>query len=133
MLNNGLDFSFSGLKTALLYQIQKDPNWKKRIPEYCFAYQEAIIEILSKKALKAAKKYQAQTVMLSGGVSANSELRANLANLMAQELPNVNLIMPKLAYTTDNAAMIALAGYYAQRGGVKTSWQKLKVDVNFSL
>jgi N6-L-threonylcarbamoyladenine synthase len=133
MLNNGLDFSFSGLKTALLYQIQKDPNWKNRIAEYCFAYQESIIEILSKKALKAAKKYQAKTLMLSGGVSANSELREYLAALMQKELPLVTLIMPKLAYTTDNAAMIALAGYYAWQGGTKTSWQKLKVDVNFSL
>ena len=133
MLNNGLDFSFSGLKTALLYQLQKDPNWKKRVDEYSFAYQASIIEILSKKALKAAKKYEAKTLMLSGGVSANTELREQISVLIAKELPKVPLIMPKLAYTTDNAAMIALAGYYAWQGGAKTAWQKLKVDVNFSL
>lgn len=133
MLHQGLDFSFSGLKTALLYQLQKDPTWKKRIPEYCFAYQQAIIEILSKKTIKAAQKYKAETVMLSGGVSANTELRDFLQQAVNKELPGSSFITPKLAYTTDNAAMIALAAYYAWQGGVKTSWQKLKVDVNFSL
>ncbi len=133
MLHNGLDFSFSGLKTALLYKLQKDPTWKNRVDEYCFAYQEAIIEILTKKTLKAAQKYQAQTIMLSGGVSANSELREYLRKAVQNDFPKLSLIMPKLAYTTDNAAMIAMAGYYANKGGVKSSWQKLKVDVNFTL
>lgn len=133
MIGNGLDFSFSGLKTALLYQIQKDPNWKKRVPEYCFAYQEAIIDILSRKTITAAKKYGAKTIMLSGGVSANLELRAYLATKVSKELPKNPLIVPKLSYTTDNAAMIALAGYYALQNKAQTSWQKLKVDVNFGL
>lgn len=133
MIGNGLDFSFSGLKTALLYQIQKDKNWKNRVSEYCFAYQEAIIDILSRKAITAAKKYQAKTIMLSGGVSANSELRSYLAEKVTKELPGMSLIIPKLSYTTDNAAMIALAGYYALQDDAKTSWQKLKVDVNFGL
>jgi putative glycoprotease GCP len=133
MIGNGLDFSFSGLKTALLYQIQKDKNWKNRIPEYCFAYQEAIIDILSRKAIVAAKKYKAKTIMLSGGVSANSELRTFLAEKVTKELPGMSLVIPKLTYTTDNAAMIALAGYYALQDGATSSWQKLKVDVNFGL
>jgi len=133
MIGNGLDFSFSGLKTALLYKIQKDPNWEKRVPEYCFAYQEAIIDILSRKTITAAKKYGAKTIMLSGGVSANLELRTYLAAKVTQELPKNPLIVPKLSYTTDNAAMIALAGYYALQSKTKTSWQKLKVDVNFGL
>jgi N6-L-threonylcarbamoyladenine synthase len=132
MIGNGLDFSFSGLKTALLYQIQKDKNWKNRIPEYCFAYQEAIIDILTRKMISAAKKYQAKTVMLSGGVSANSELREYLQLNVAKEL-KIPLIIPKISYTTDNAAMIALAGYYALSEKPKSSWQKLKVDVNFGL
>ncbi len=133
MLKNGLDFSFSGLKTALLYQLQKDKNWRNRVNEYCFAYQEAIIDILSQKTIAAAKKYKAKTVMLSGGVSANLELRDYLAAKVSQELPKNPLIVPKLSYTTDNAAMIALAGYYAIQSKVDTSWQKLKVDVNFGL
>ena len=133
MIGKGLDFSFSGLKTALLYQIQKDKNWKNRVAEYCFAYQEAIIDILSRKTIAAAKKYGAKTIMLSGGVSANSELRAYLSTQVTKELPNNPLIIPKMSYTTDNAAMIALAGYYTLKGGAQTSWQKLKVDVNFGL
>jgi N6-L-threonylcarbamoyladenine synthase len=133
MLGKGLNFSFSGLKTALLYKINKDPDWKQRVPEYCFVYQEAIIDILSRKAIIAAKKYQAKTIMLSGGVSANAALRDYLAQKVATELPKIPLIIPKLSYTTDNAAMIALAGYYTMKGGVDTSWQKLKVDVNFGL
>jgi len=133
MIGNGLDFSFSGLKTSLLYQIQKDKNWKNRVAEYCFAYQEAIIDILSRKTIVAAKKYGAKTIMLSGGVSANAELRIYLAAKVAEILPNNPLIVPKLSYTTDNAAMIALAGYFALKGGAQTSWQKLKVDVNFGL
>lgn len=132
MINNGLDFSFSGLKTALLYQIQKDRNWKNRVSEYCFAYQEAIIDILIKKTISAAKKYQAKTVMLSGGVSANSELRENLKEIVFKEL-KLSLVIPQMSYTTDNAAMIALAGYYALDKNPKSSWQKLKVDVNFAL
>jgi N6-L-threonylcarbamoyladenine synthase len=133
MIGKGLDFSFSGLKTALLYQLQKDKNWKNRINEYCFAYQEAIIDILTRKAIIAAKKYKVKTIMLSGGVSANAELRTFLANKVEKELPAVPLVIPKLSYTTDNAAMIALAGYYAFKDGAETSWQKLKVDVNFGL
>lgn len=133
MIGNGLDFSFSGLKTALLYQIQKDKSWKNRISEYCFAYQEAIIDILSRKAITAAKKYQAKTIMLSGGVSANTELRSYLAEKVTKELPGMSLVIPKLSYTTDNAAMIALAGYYALQDNTKAYWQKLKVDVNFGL
>ena len=133
MIGKGLDFSFSGLKTSLLYKIQKDKNWKNRVNEYCFAYQEAIIDILSRKTIVAAKKYGAKTIMLSGGVSANSELRAYLATKVAKELPNNPLIVPKLSYTTDNAAMIAVAGYYALQSKIETSWQKLKVDVNFGL
>jgi len=133
MIGNGLDFSFSGLKTALLYKIQKDKTWKNRVPEYCFAYQEAIIDILSRKAITAAKKYQAKTLMLSGGVAANLELRNYLAQKVTQEIPGLPLVIPKLSYTTDNATMIALAGYYAFKSGVYTSWQKLKVDVNFGL
>jgi len=81
----------------------------------------------------AAKKYQAKTIMLSGGVSANAELRTYLAEKVSKELPGLSLIIPKLTYTTDNAAMIALAGYYALQDNAKTSWQKLKVDVNFGL
>ncbi len=133
MLGNGLNFSFSGLKTALLYKLQKDPKWPERTAEYAFVYQQAIVDILVAKLIAAARKYEAQTVMLSGGVSANKELRETLKERLSKELPQTPLIVPDFSYTTDNAAMVALAGYYAWRHGTKTAWQNLQVEVNFGL
>jgi N6-L-threonylcarbamoyladenine synthase len=126
------DFSFSGLKTALLYQIQKDKCWRKRVTEYAFAYQEAIIDILVKKTMKAATKYKPKSLILSGGVSANRRLREALTEEAAKE--KLFLSIPNFQYTTDNAAMIAAAGYYLyQSSAKKLPWQKIKVDVNFKL
>ncbi len=135
--NNNLNFSFSGLKTALLYQLQKDSNWKNRIPEYCFAYQEAIIEVLIYKTLQAAMKYKAKTIMLSGGVSANDELRERLLKTVKNKLPQVTCLIPEKKYTTDNAAMIAAAGFFAIQNNLKKkktmTYDKLKVDPGWSL
>ena len=68
MINSkNYDFSFSGLKTALLYELKKDENYKKRIPEYCHEFQQAVVDVLIHKTIKAAKDYKVKTVMLSGG------------------------------------------------------------------
>ncbi|HNU81738.1 MAG TPA: tRNA (adenosine(37)-N6)-threonylcarbamoyltransferase complex transferase subunit TsaD [bacterium] len=113
MLNSpDFDFSFSGLKTALLYQLQKDKNWKKRLSEYCFAFEQAIIETLIHKTLKAANKYQPQSIVLAGGVAANSALREQLSSNIKDKLPKIAFFLPEKQYTTDNAAMIASAGYF---------------------
>jgi len=113
MLNSpDFDFSFSGLKTALLYQLQKDKNWKKRLPEYCFAFEQAIIETLIHKTLKAANKYQPKSIVLAGGVAANNALREQLKAKIENKLPNISLFLPEKQYTTDNAAMIASAAYF---------------------
>lgn len=133
MNSKNLDFSFSGLKTALLYQLKKDPTWKKRVPEYCFAYQQAIIDILVSKTLKAAKKFEAKTVMLSGGVSANRELRENLAKAVKENLTKVNFLVPEHIYTTDNATMIAVAAAFKIRDQKPVSFTKLKVDPGLQL
>jgi N6-L-threonylcarbamoyladenine synthase len=149
------NFSFSGLKTALLYKIQKDPDWKKRIPEYCFEFQQAVIDVLIHKTIKAAKNYKVhpvksgkagakqfngvKTIMLSGGVSANLELRDQMAKQIKELLSGFCFLLPDLKYTTDNAAMIATAGYFKtlrkeftpplrKRSGA--SWQKLRADCN---
>lgn len=137
------DFSFSGLKTAILYELQKDPtspfnskglrgagkNWKKRIPEYCAEFQQAVIDVLIKKTLKAAKDLKVKTVMLSGGVSANKELRDQMEKAV-EDSGGIQFTMPDLKYTTDNAAMIAAAGYYKARDKKFTPWKKLKVNCN---
>ena len=134
MINdNSFNFSFSGLKTALLYTLQKDKNWKKRIPEYCYYYQEAIIDVLIKKMMKAAIEYKAKSVMLSGGVSANKELRLKLKEIVEKGLPSVDLFIPNLAYTTDNAAMIAAAGVFKALKNKTKNYSKLKTDPNWKL
>lgn len=135
MLNSpSLDFSFSGLKTALLYQLQKDSSWKKRLSEYCFAFQEAIIDILIGKALKAAKRYSAKSILLSGGVSANQELREKMAVAVSASLPGVNFLVPERIYTTDNATMIATAAAFQVRHG-KTGlpYHRLRTDPSLQL
>ena len=133
LIGKGFNFSFSGLKTSLLYRLQKDKNWSKRISEYAFAYQEAIVDVLAAKVLAAIKKYQPQAVILSGGVSANSRLREVLKNKLSEKYPDLTLLIPDFSYTTDNAAMIALAAYYAYENDQSSAWQNLKVKVNFSL
>jgi len=131
MNEKNYDFSFSGLKTALLYAIQKDRNYKKRIPEYCFAFEQAVVEVLTAKTIRAALQYKASSVMLAGGVAANRTLREHLAC----EVKKIGLAftMPKMEYTTDNAAMIAAAGYFKFKASKTTSWHKLKVDPNLEL
>lgn len=129
----GFDFSFSGLKTALLYTLKKDLKWSEKISDYCFELQEAIVETLVSKTIKAAKKYNARTVLLSGGVSANRRLREVLEKTVQKKLAGVTFHMPELAYTTDNAAMIAMAGYYRLLGKKAVSWDKIKTDCNLEL
>ena len=132
MIDKGeFDFSFSGLKTALLYEIQHDADWRKRIPEYAREFQQSIVDVLTVKTIKAAKYFQAKTIMLAGGVAANSLLREELQTTAKKEGFKFN--MPELKYTTDNAAMIATAGYFKSKQKQSTSWQKIKVDCNLSL
>lgn len=122
------DFSFSGLKTALWYKIKKDSEYQKHLPEYCHQFQAAIIDVLLAKTIKAAKDHQVRTIILCGGVSANTELRQALAGKLKTELPQVEFLLPLLKYTTDNAAMIALAGYYLYRRRKFTTWKKLRAQ-----
>ncbi|MFA7708283.1 MAG: tRNA (adenosine(37)-N6)-threonylcarbamoyltransferase complex transferase subunit TsaD [Candidatus Pacearchaeota archaeon] len=132
MINSAdLDFSFSGLKTSLLYKLQKDKVWKRRIPEYCYEFQQAIIDILISKTIKAARKHEAKTVMLSGGVSANDELRAQLDMAVKAKLDKAEFLVPAKEYTTDNAAMIAAAAAFSLKG--MANFKKLKVNASLQL
>ncbi|MFH0951273.1 MAG: tRNA (adenosine(37)-N6)-threonylcarbamoyltransferase complex transferase subunit TsaD [bacterium] len=127
------DFSFSGLKTSLLYKLKKDLDWPNRIPEYACQYQVAIVDSLVTKTLAAAERHNAQTIMLAGGVSANLSLRKTLLERAAEHLPQVQVLIPDLAYTTDNAAMVACAGYFKLVGKQTTAWTELSVDPNLKL
>jgi len=109
---NPLDFSFSGLKTAILYFIQKqqkeNPDFiKENLHDICASIQYTIVEILMKKLTLAAKKTNSKQIAIAGGVSANSGIRKALT-----ETENWETYIPKFEYTTDNAAMIGIAGYY---------------------
>ncbi len=134
MLNSqNLEFSFSGLKTALLYQAQKDKKLKNKIPDYCASFQQAIIDVLISKTTKAAKKHKIKSVMLVGGVAANKELRSQLKKEVKKSLPNADFHLPPLEFTTDNAAMIATAGYFMSKQKKYTAWNKIRVDCNLTL
>jgi N6-L-threonylcarbamoyladenine synthase len=132
MINDtSFDFSFSGLKTALLYAIRDDIHYKKRISEYCYEFEQAVVDVLVTKTIRAAKKFNVTSVMLAGGVAANTTLREKLASEV--ENLGLNFSMPPFEYTTDNAAMIAAAGYFKFKAGKTTPWQKIKVDPNLEL
>ena len=123
------DFSFSGLKTAVLYEIKKDKNWKKRVNEYCYESQEAISDILVKKTLKAAKTFKAKTIMLTGGVSANKRLREKFQEEVSLNFSkSTNFLAPKLQHTTDNASMIAAAAFFKLKDF--KNYNNFKVKIN---
>lgn len=111
----GYDYSFSGLKTSILYLIRdhlkKDPDFiEKNKNDLCASIQHSIVKILMRKLCLAAKDLNIKTVTIGGGVSANSEMR-NVFAKTGQQLGWATFI-PPLEYTTDNAAMIAVAGYF---------------------
>ena len=105
------DYSFSGVKTSVLYfiqkQLQKDPNFvKDNIQDLCASVQKTIIEVLMNKLEKAAAELDIKEVAIAGGVSANSALREAMQK--NKEKLGWNIYIPKFEYTTDNAAMIAM-------------------------
>lgn len=111
----GLDFSFSGLKTSIMYfirdRLKEDPDFLiNNMNDICASVQNRIVTILLNKLKKASAEYKISKIAIAGGVSANSGLRAAL-NMAAIEL-NWEVFIPKFEYCTDNAAMIAITGYY---------------------
>lgn len=116
------DFSFSGLKTAVLYAIKKfraaqHLSENAPLPEafgtaVAREFQAAVIDVLTAKTLHAARAHHAATIILAGGVSANTALRDALFHAAATHLPRVRCVCPSLPYCGDNAAMIAVAAYY---------------------
>jgi N6-L-threonylcarbamoyladenine synthase len=111
----GLDFSFSGLKTAILYfirdNVKLNPNFvQDNMADICASVEKRIVTILLNKLKKAAQTYGIKDVALAGGVSANTGLRQDLTQL-GNEM-GWNTFIPQFEYCTDNAAMIAIAGYY---------------------
>jgi N6-L-threonylcarbamoyladenine synthase len=118
-LTGTCDFSFSGLKTAVLRMLQRfnGPRPPRFFVDMAASFQAAAVEVLAEKTAQAAKANDAQAVLLSGGVSANTSLRT--ATRARVEVPVHTL---PLILCTDNAAMVAAAGAYRYRAGVRAGW-----------
>ncbi|MBQ7529656.1 tRNA (adenosine(37)-N6)-threonylcarbamoyltransferase complex transferase subunit TsaD [bacterium] len=116
MLNDGYDFSFSGLKTAVVLHLQSAERGSDA--DICASFQEAVVDVLSKKALRAVSQYQAKSLALAGGVSANRALRERL-HQGAKRL-GITFACPSLDLCTDNAVMIAKAGWELANRGLRS-------------
>ncbi|MCD6500479.1 tRNA (adenosine(37)-N6)-threonylcarbamoyltransferase complex transferase subunit TsaD [bacterium] len=134
MLNSkDYDFSFSGLKTAVLYQYKKSKIKNKKYKrEMAREIQQAIIDVLIKKTIKAAKNYKARTILLGGGVAANKELRKQFQQKIVKELPNTCYLLPETCFCTDNAAMVGIAGYFNRNKATK-NLEKIKAVANLRI
>lgn len=107
------DFSFAGLKTAVLY-LARDLGTLTEVQkaDLALAFEEAAVEVLVAKTLRAVEEYQAHSVIVGGGVSANTRLRETLKQSLKERFPNIELAIPERTLSTDNALMIAIAAYF---------------------
>ncbi len=130
--SDDFDFSFSGLKTSVLNLIKKngwdfsDENFRQQneqlLSDLCASVEQAIVDVLVKKTLKAAEKYQVKSLLLGGGVSANKKLRDTFTN---QTPENIKLAAPSPKLCTDNGAMIAADAFFAKPAA---SWKDVDAD-----
>lgn len=155
------NFSFSGLKTAVLYKFQnifqsnKSQNNQNvqgsrskvqdvsfKIQDVCASFQQAVVDVLTAKTLRAAKEYNIKTVCLVGGVAANTHLRNSLKNKISEMENPPQFLVPEKKYCVDNAAMVGVAGIYHARFQKITSrlrsrknnnWEKIEADSNWEL
>jgi N6-L-threonylcarbamoyladenine synthase len=125
MKEKGYEFSFSGLKTAVQEYIRKErgEGREPRIQDVCASFQEAAVDVLVTKTMRAVEEYRVKRVFVSGGVAANSRLRELLGAMCVEA--EVKLYYPAPIYCTDNAAMVACCGYYRYMRGIRTG-----LDVN---
>jgi len=153
MREQNFDFSFSGLKTAVLYTLQRQRKLSLRMKrDVAASFEQAAVDVLVAKTIRAAKQYRVKTVMIGGGVAANTKLRHDLALAVkkvspkpfdrsrsngrtiepaARLSPIPSVLFPPLSLTGDNALMIALAGYFHRKK--KNSWKTLRAEANLRL
>ena len=129
MLNSkDYNFSFSGLKTAVLYFVRDHKTFSRK--DLAASFEHAVVDVLMAKTIRAAKMYKVKTVLLGGGVAANTLLRKTLGEKIKKELPNGTYLLPSPEITGDNALMIALAAHFS---GTKRPWHTLKAEPNLRL
>lgn len=130
------NFSFSGLKTAVLYCIRDSVpylvRYSKNVWKWDIAasFQKAVVDVLVKKTIRAAHAYKAKTILVGGGVAANQLLRERLAEAIKKEIPTSNFQFPASSLCGDNALMIATAAYFS---GKKKAPNKVGADANVRL
>lgn len=120
-------WSFAGLKTSALYWLRDHKKINKN--DFCASIEQAIVDVLVAKTLRAADFSNPKTIILAGGVAANKKLRTTFRETFA----STNLLMPSLQYCMDNAAMVTVAGYYHAKKGQYTDWRELHVDPNWEI
>jgi N6-L-threonylcarbamoyladenine synthase len=125
-----LNFSFSGLKTAVRYALPKVANLDAELSNLCASFQQAVIDVLVDKSLRASIKTGAKLITLSGGVSCNSALRTALQQ--ACESHGLQFLACPIRFSTDNAAMIAFAGMLKFRQGFRSDFTE-DIDPNLVL
>ena len=144
MINsNNYDFSFSGLKTAVLYLVKKTPQNKRNkkfIQNICKETQQAIIDVLIKKTFKAAQEFKVKSIILGGGVIANKELRNQFSEKIKELKTPIKLLIPPREFCPDNATMIAATAYFKyinlidrQIESLKNNWGKIKANPNLEI
>ena len=152
MMHSGdYSFSYSGLKTSALYWLRDHKlsaahvnplaglpsgllgtqNEPPTLEDFCTSFEQAIVDVLVGKTLKAAREYKPKSILLVGGVSANRKLRETLDLSIQSELPGTIFLPSVGGYSMDNGAMIAVAGYYKLLKHGATPWQDLDVDPNW--
>ncbi len=128
---NDFDFSFSGLKTAVLSKVnnlkEKNQFNQQIIKEFAFEIQEAIVDVLIEKAFKASQKYEIKALLLAGGVTANPRLREKIKNKLGKNYP---LFIPPANLCTDNAASIAACAYFNFQ---PQPWPKIQADSSLEI
>lgn len=135
------DFSFSGIKTAMLYTIRDLTNSNSRELEIsekealACAFEDAVVEVLIKKTTDAIKEYGVQTVIVGGGVAGNTYLRSELSKKIAKDFPQITLLFPEPWLATDNAVMIGMAAMAQAFSGMMNTQapEDLKANGNLSL
>ncbi len=123
--SSDFDFSFSGLKTAVLREVLDKKLSKSETSDICASFQKAIIDTLIAKTIKASEKYNVKSILLGGGVAANLKLKESITVKVNEKLPNVKIFIPAKNLCTDNAAMICTAAFFNYK---KTSWKD--IDAN---
>ncbi len=129
--SDDFNFSFAGLKTAVLYELKKQGITKKLIKDMAASFEKAAVDVLLHKTLKAAVDFNVKNVVVAGGVSANQYLRQEFA-----KIEDLIIKFPQIVYTGDNAAMIALAGYFSynlQPAENNNDYLNLKVLPNLTI